>query len=99
MVIVMFVPSLSEAVGRSKVQSALNWTDLFVLLQLMIGGVVSATFTVWLHWALLPQASVAAQVRVTSKVSPQCPRKFVVVLMTVMAMFVPLLSVAIGGSK
>jgi hypothetical protein len=33
--------------------------------------VVSTTFTVWLHWALLPQESVAAQVRVASKVMPQ----------------------------
>ena len=31
----------------------------------MVGGVVSTTLTVWLAVALLPQASVAVQVRVT----------------------------------
>src|SRR5260370_6116275 len=29
--------------------------------QEMVGGVVSTTYTVWLHWAELPQASVACQ--------------------------------------
>jgi len=59
------------ALGASKVQAAPSCTVLLVLLQLMTGAVVSMTLTVWLHWALLPQVSVAAQVRVASKVLPQ----------------------------
>src|SRR5437016_774517 len=70
-VIARLVPPLSVAVGGSKLQAAPSCTVLLVLLQLMIGAVVSMTWTVWLHWALLPQASVAAQVRVASKVFPQ----------------------------
>src|SRR6266853_1748143 len=53
------VPPLSVAVGASKVQAAPSWTVLLVLLQVMIGAMVSMTLTVWLHWALLPQLSVA----------------------------------------
>src|SRR6266702_1190997 len=93
------VPPLSVAVGASKVQAAPSWTVLLVLLQLMTGAVVSMTLTVWLHWALLAQASVAAQVRVASKVLPQWPAVLVTVLRTVMAMLVPPLSVAVGASK
>src|SRR6266550_5242274 len=98
-VMVMFVPPLSVAVGASKVQGAPSCTVLLVLLQLMTGAVVSMTLTVWLHWALLPQASVAAQVRVASKVLPQWPVVLVTVLTTVMARLVPPLSVAVGASK
>src|SRR6266700_66418 len=95
----MLVPPLSVAVGASKVQAVPSWTVLLVLLQLMTGAVVSMTLTVWLHWALLPQASVAAQVRVASKVLPQCPAVLVTVLTIVMTMLVPPLSVAVGASK
>src|SRR5437867_7818650 len=93
------VPPLSVAVGMSKLQAVPSWTVLLVLLQLMTGAVVSMTLTVWLHWALLPQASVAAQVRVASKVLPQWPAVLVTVLTTVMARLVPPLSVAVGASK
>src|SRR6266581_827115 len=93
------LPLLSLAVDASKVQAAPSWTVLLVLLQLMAGAMVSMTLTVWLHWALLPQASVAAQVRVASKVLPQWPALLVTVLTTVMAMLVPPLSVAVGWSK
>src|SRR5260370_38282258 len=55
------VPPLSVAVGWSKVQAVPSCTVLLVLLQLMTGAVVSTTLTVWLHWALLPQASVATE--------------------------------------
>src|SRR5260370_12496076 len=79
------VPPLSVAVGRSKLQAVPSWTVLLVLLQLMTGAMVSMTLTVWLHWALLPQASVAAQVRVASKVLPQWPAGFVAVLSTTIA--------------
>src|SRR6266568_1380602 len=98
-VMAMLVPPLSVAVGWSKLQTAPSWTVLLVLLQLMTGAVVSTACTVWLHWALLPQASVAAQVRVASKVLPQWPVVLVTVLRTVMAMLVPPLSVAVGASK
>src|SRR2546428_6368896 len=64
----------------------------------MTGAVVSTTVTVWLHWALLAQASVACQVRVASKVLPQWPAVLVTVLRMVMVA-VPLLSVAVGVSK
>src|SRR6266566_1879779 len=93
------LPLLSVAVGGSKLQAAPSCTVLLVLLQLMSGAVVSMTLTVWLHWALLPQASVAAQVRVASKVLPQWPTVLVTVLTTAMAMLVPPLSVAVGASK
>src|SRR6266571_509759 len=97
-VIVGMLPLLSLAVDASKVQAAPRWTVLLVLLQLMAGAMVSMTLTVWLHWALLPQASVAAQVRVASKVLPQWPAVLVAVLTTVIVAL-PLLSVAVGGSK
>src|SRR5438046_1623518 len=93
------VPPLSVAVGWSKLQAVPSWTVLLVLLQLMTGGMVSMTLTVWLHWALLPQTSVAAQVRVASKVLPQGLAVLVSVLTTVMARLVPPLSVAVGMSK
>src|SRR5438132_637691 len=70
--VMVAVPLLSVAVGRSKVQAVPNCTVLLVLLaQSMTGAVVSTTVTVWLHRALLVQASVACQVRVASKVLPQ----------------------------
>src|SRR6266700_2983709 len=93
------VPPLSVAVGMSKLQAVPSCAVLLVLLQLMTGAMVSMTLTAWLHWALLPQASVAAHVRVASKVLPQWPAVLVTVLRTVMAMLVPPLSVAVGASK
>src|SRR6266700_3037440 len=93
------VPPLSVAVGWSKLQAVPSWTVLLVLLQLMTGGVEPLTFTVWLQEALLPQPSVASQVRVASKVLPQCPAVLVTVLSTVIVAATPLLSVAVGTSK
>src|SRR3569832_243981 len=55
-------------------------------------------FTVWLHCELLPQASIAAQVRDASKVLPQWPAVFVTVLMIVIVTLL-LMSVAVGASK
>src|SRR5437868_14306436 len=62
------------------------------------GAVVSTRVMVWLQSAMLPQASVAFQVRVAAKVPPQSG------LVTVLAMeirtFVPShASVAVGGSN
>jgi len=71
---------------------------LLVLLQVITGAVVSATVTFWLHWAKLPQASVACQVRVHRNVVPQWPAMLVTVL-TMVIVLVPLLSVAVGASK
>ena len=63
-VIVTFVPQqTSEAEGVSKLQAEPHWTVL-LLEQVMTGGVVSATVTVWVHDALLEQVSVACHVRV-----------------------------------
>src|SRR5947207_9424760 len=98
-VMAMLVPLLSVAVGRS---TLFAYTTLFrslVLLQLMTGTVVSMTLTVWLHWALLPQASVAAQVRVASKELPRRCAELGPALTTEAALFVPPLSVAVGASK
>src|SRR3954464_10556791 len=101
MEIVMLVPPLSVALGASKVQAVPNWTVLLVLLlQSSVGAIMSMTVTVWLHGALtFPQASVATQVRVASKVLPQCEAVLVTVPTMETVMFVPPLSVAIGGSK
>ena len=57
---------------------------LLLLVQSMVGAVVSTTITVWLHVALLLQASLACQVRVASKVLPQWLAVFVTVLTIVM---------------
>jgi hypothetical protein len=53
----------SVAVGGSKVQELPTGTDLLGA-QLMMGGVVAATVTVCAQMLLLPQQSVASQVRV-----------------------------------
>src|SRR6267378_568197 len=92
------LPLLSVAVGASKVQGAPCSTVLLVLLHVMTGAVVSTTVTLWLQELLLPQASVACQVRVASKVLPQWPVTLVTVLRIVIVA-VPLLSVAVRASK
>src|SRR4029078_3716922 len=92
----VLLPLLSVAVGASKVHAAPCSTVLLVLLQVMTGAVVSTMVTFWLQVLLLPQASVAAQVRVASKVVPQCPVTLVTVL-TIVIVLLPLLSVAVGA--
>src|SRR5216683_2970010 len=94
----VLVPLLSVAVGASKLQALPISTVLLVLLQVITGAVVSTTVTFWLQEALLPQRSVACQVRVASKVVPQWPAVLVTVL-TIVILLVPLLSVAVGASK
>src|SRR5438105_14559410 len=98
MIVMVLLPLLSVAVGASKVQEVPCSTVLLVLLQVITGAVVSTIVTFWLHWAKLPQASVACHVRVASKVVPQWPVKLVTVLTTVIVLL-PLLSVPAGGSK
>src|SRR5262245_65464352 len=90
-------PQESVAVGASKDQALVHSTDLLPT-QLMVGLVVSTTVTVWLHSAVFPQASVARQVRVASKVLPQWPSVLVTVLRMVMVTS-PQESVAVGASK
>src|SRR5436190_5748180 len=97
-IVIVLLPLLSVAVGASKVQAAPCSTVLLVLLQVMTGAVVSTMVTFWLQVLLLPQASVAAHVRVASKVVPQWPVTLVTVRRTVMVLL-PLLSVAVGASN
>src|SRR6266508_4297995 len=72
-------PQVSAAIGGSKNQ-ALAHSTVLLPTQIMVGLVVSTTVTVWLQSAVLPQASVARQVRVASKVLPQWPAVLVTVL-------------------
>src|SRR5437762_14122769 len=76
-IVMVALPLLSVAVGASKVQAEPCSTVLFVLLHVITGAVVSTTVTFWLQELLLPQASVASQVRVASKVLPQWPATLV----------------------
>jgi len=93
--IVTFVLQASLAVGASKVQAVPHWTVLLVA-QVSTGGVVSTTDTIWLQVLVLPQASVANQVRVMTR--GQIP--LVTVLSTVSVTFAPLqLSLTVGASK
>src|SRR5204863_9583696 len=95
--VMVALPQVSVAVGASKDQVLVHSTDLSGT-QVMVGGVGSSTVTVWLHSAVLPQASVARQVRVAAKVLPQCPAVLVTVLRMAMVTL-PQVSVAVGGSK
>src|SRR5204863_2505165 len=98
-IIVMLLLSLiAVALGASNVLSLPGALPFLVLLQVITGAVVSTTVTFWLHWAKLPQASVACQVRVASKVLPQWPVVLVTVLMMVVVLL-PLLSVGDGASN
>src|SRR5439155_1590556 len=91
------LPQVSVAVGASKDQGLVHSTILLGT-QVMVGGVCASIPTFWLQSAVLPQASVARQVRVASKVLPQWPVRFVTVLTMVMVA-VPQVSVAVGASK
>src|SRR5207249_11806967 len=91
------LPHVSVAVGVLKVQSVPHST-VMLLTQLMVGAVRSWTETVWLHSAVLPQASVARHVRVASNVLPQWPVRLVTVLRMVMVAL-PQVSVGVGVAK
>src|SRR6266487_4814489 len=95
--VMVTVPQVSLAVGASKAQGFVHSTVLLPT-QVMTGLVVSCTVTFWLHSAKLPQPSVARQVRVASKVLPQCPTRLVTVLRMVIVTL-PQVSVAVGASK
>jgi hypothetical protein len=93
--IVTFVLQASLAVGASKVQAVPHWTVLLVA-QVSTGGVMSTIDTIWMQVLVLPQASIATQVRVMTR--GQTP--LVTVLSTVSVTFVPLqLSLTVGASK
>src|SRR6266516_1325945 len=96
MLIVTF-PHVSLPVGGSKDQALVHSTVLSGT-QVMVGGVWSSTVTFWLQSAVFPQASVARQVRVASKVLPQWPVRLVTVLRMV-TVTVPHVSLAVGASK
>src|SRR2546425_3945920 len=68
--VMVTLPQVSLAVGASKDQALVHSTILSGT-QVMVGLVVSTTVTFWLQSAVLPQASVARQVRVASIVLPQ----------------------------
>src|SRR5437016_14585941 len=89
---------MSLAAGSSKAQAAPNSTVLVVLLQVITGAVVSTTLTVWLHRLKLPQASVACQMCVASKVIGRWRSGFGTVLTMVMVMLVSTMSLALGAS-
>src|SRR5258707_3132291 len=95
----MMPPGSCAAASTVKLAGAMKIEPLVGVTMLTVGGVVSTTITLWLHCALLPQASVAAQVRVASNVVPQCPAMLVTVLRIVITRLVPPLSVAVGTSK
>src|SRR5205085_12079755 len=98
MMVMVLLPLLSVAVGASKVQAVSCSTVLLVLLQVITGAVVSTTVTFWLHWANLPQASVARQVPLSLHDALPISIVLVTVLRIVMVLL-PLLSVALGASK
>src|SRR5437762_12052345 len=95
--VMVALPQVSLAMGGSKDQALVHSTVLFAT-QVMTGLVVSTTVTFWLHSAVLPQASVARQVRVASKVLPQWPVRLVTVPRMVMVTL-PQASLAVGASK
>src|SRR5213075_215022 len=95
--VMVALPQVSLAVGASKDQALVHSTVLLGT-QMIVGLVVSTTVTFWLQSALLPQASVARQVRVASKVFPQWPVRLVTVLRRVMVTL-PQVSLAVGASK
>lgn len=83
---VTLVPQQSStALGGSKLQGVPQGTLLFVA-HVMTGGVVSIIWIDWLQVALLPQQSVACQVRV---ISPLQLLPLVTVLSTVIVTLVP----------
>src|SRR6266699_3761728 len=95
--VMVTVPQVSLAVGASKSQT-LEHSTVLLGTQLMVGLVVSTRVTFWLHSAELPQASVARQVRVASKVLPQWPVKLVTVP-TMVRVKSPQASLVVGASK
>src|SRR5438876_2226255 len=91
------LPQVSLAVGASNDQTLVHSTVLLGT-QVMLGGVWSSTVTVWLHSAVLPQASVARHGRVDARVLAQCPAGLVTVSRIEMVT-VPHVSLEVGASN
>ena len=91
---------MSTAVGMSKNQSVPHSACLFCS-QVMLGGVVSTTVTFWLHKVLLPQVSIARQVRVAVNSLGHSPVKTLVTVATMVMVTLVLshTSIAVGGRK
>ncbi len=84
--------------GMTSWQLAFNGTVTRLVGQLITGGVVSTTVTVWLQKLVLPQASAAIHVRVAQKLPPQMGLVTVFTMVTTMLLGEQL-SVATGTSK
>src|SRR5437764_8762191 len=95
--VMVTVPQVSLAFVQAALPILVHSTVLLGT-QVMVGGVWSSAVTFWLQSAVLPQASVARQVRVASKVLPQRPVRLVTVLRMVMVTL-PQVSVAVSASK
>src|SRR5205823_4067408 len=78
----------SRAVGSSKLHAEPHSTVL-LLEQVITGGVVSRTVTIWLQMDLLPQQSVACQVRLNLSMQGEAPVFKATVLRTVIVTLVP----------
>jgi hypothetical protein len=96
-ILIDVLPQVSLAAGASKSQ-ALAHSTVLAGTHTIVGGVLSTVVTVWLQLAVLPQASVACQVRVAVKVPPQCPA-VLVTLPTMLIVTLPQVSLAVGASK
>src|SRR5437588_1111313 len=68
------LPKVSLAVVESTDQ-ALVLSTVLLGTQVLVGVLSRRSSDLWLQSAVLPQASVARQVRVASKVLPQCPAR------------------------
>src|SRR5258705_314830 len=69
-IVTVTVPQVSDAVGGSKLHALVHSTVLSAM-HVMTGLVLSWSVIVCTHWALLPQSSVAVQVRAITLVLPQ----------------------------
>src|SRR3989442_15987026 len=95
--VIVALPQVSVALGASKDQVLAHSTVLFFL-KVTAGGVIYSLSLLCALPVVLPQASVARQVRVASKVFPQWP----VMLVTVPRMVIvalPQVSQSLGASK
>src|ERR1041385_7256023 len=89
------LPQVSLAVGVPKVH-AVPISTVAAAGQVIVGAVVSTTVTVCEHCALLPQASVAFQVRLAVNALPQVA---FVTVETIVIVLLPPASVAVGASN
>src|SRR5437879_10397495 len=94
--LIVFVPQVSLAVGVPKSSATSHSLVWLAGQKVKVGLVVSTVAMVWLQVLVLPQASVATQVRVATKVLPQV--RLVTVLRTLIV-FVPQVSLSVGLSK